>query len=407
MANIKHNQLTAAKVKALTSEDAGAYTDGETLTLRVSDKGNKRWVQRITIDGKQRNLGLGGYPTVGLADARKKARVNVIAVQEGRNPIEEKRAARRESIERAAVKTFWEIAQEVIENTSKSWTNLKVKQNWTNTLLNYAVPVIGKKRPREVTIHDIEEILKPIWIEKKETANKILRRIRAIFEYAITKGLCEVNPADARIVGILPRRPKNRDKHFRSMPYADLPAALIVVHESNADYSTKLAIEFLALTAGRSGEVRSATWSEINLDSGKWVIPATRMKAGKEHRVPLSSRALEILGKASELESNDDLIFPNRNTGRPYSDSTFSKLFRELAIPAVPHGMRACFKNWTRDELPHSDHVMAEIALAHEVGSEVEKAYGTSDMFEKRRVLMQEWEDFLTSGMVRSKLKQT
>ena len=185
------------------------------------------------------------------------------------------------------------------------------------------------------------------------------------------------------------------------MPYADLPAALNTVHDSTADPSTKLAVEFLALTAGRSGETRKAIWSEVDLAGAKWVIPTARMKSRKEHRVPLSDRALEILEKARELKSSDDLIFPSRKTGRPYSDSTFSKLFKDLEIPAVPHGMRSCFKNWTREELPNPDHVMVEIAMAHEVGTEVEKAYGTSDMFDKRRALLQEWSDFLTAGMER------
>ena len=185
------------------------------------------------------------------------------------------------------------------------------------------------------------------------------------------------------------------------MPYADLPAALNTVHDSTADPSTKLAVEFLAPTAGRSGETRKAIWSEVDLAGAKWVIPAARMKSRKEHRVPLSDRALEILEKARELKSSDDLIFPSRKTGRPYSDSTFSKLFKELEIPAVPHGMRSCFKNWTRVGLPNPDHVMVEIAMAHEVGTEVEKAYGTSDMFDKRRGLLQEWADFLTTGVER------
>ena len=406
MANVKHFQLTPAGVKALTKP--GTYTDGDTLTLRVSwneekEKLYKQWVQRISISGKQRNIGLGGYPKVGLADARKMAKANALAVEQGLDPIQEKRAARREASDRAAVKTFWEIAQEVIEKDSKSRTSPKTSQNWTNTLLKYAVPLIGKKRPREITIHDIEAILKPIWIEKRETANKVLRRIRAIFEYAMTKELCEANPADARIVKILPNRPKNAKNHLRSMPFAELPTALNIVHSSGADYPTKLAVEFLALTAGRSGEVRVAKWSEVDLNSKKWVVPAERMKAGKEHRVPLSRQALDILEKAAALESQNNLIFTNPRTGKPYSDSTFSKLFRELEIPAVPHGMRSCFKNWTRDELRNPDHVMVEIALSHEVGNEVEQAYGTSDMFEKRRGLMQQWADFLAVGMEQNK----
>ena len=403
----KHEELQAAQIKALTGDNAGTYTDGDTLTLRVAKTGSKNWVQRITIDGKQRNIGLGGYPTVGLKLARKKAKANVLAVEENRDPIEEKRATRREAKERAGVKTFWEIAQEVIETNASSWASPKAKINWTNTLQRYAVPVIGNKRPREITASDIQAVLLPIWIEKKDTANKLLHRIKTVFEYAITKKWCEENPAGPRIRTILPKRPKVEDSHFRTMPYADLPAALVTVKGSIADQFSKLAIEFLALTAARSGEVRLAAWSEIDLTKRTWTVPAARMKARKEHRVPLSDRAVDVLMEADTLAQDSDLVFPNPRRMKPYSDATFSKLFRELDIPSVPHGMRSCFKNWTRDELPNPDHVMAEIALAHEVGTEVEQTYGTSDMFEKRRVMMQEWTNFLDRGMRQSKLQQT
>ena len=400
-------QLNPSQVKAFTAKHAGTYTDGETLTLRVEKSGSKHWVQRLTINGKQRNIGLGGYPTVGLADARKKARINLTALDAGRDPIAEKKEARREAIDRAGVKTFWEIAQEVIENKSEGWTDPKAETDWTNTLLRYAVPVIGDKRPREVTKTNIQSILMPIWVKKKDTADKVLHRIRAVFEYAIEKDWCELNPASPRIRTLLPKRPRTEDKHFRSMPYQDLPAALVTIQGSIADRSSKLAIELQALTAARSREVRNAKWKEIDLEKRAWTVPADRMKARKEHRVPLSNRMIEILDEVAALNHHGDLVFSNPRSGKPYSDSTFSKLFRELEIPCVPHGMRSCFKNWTRDELPNPDHVMSEIALAHEVGSEVEQAYGTSDMFEKRRVMMQEWEDYLDRGMSRSRLQQT
>ena len=404
MANVKHNVLSSAQVKALNTP--GTYTDGATLTIRVSNTGNKRWVQRIAIEGKQRNLGLGAYPAVGLAEARTKAQENARAVRENRNPIEEKREARRESRERAAVKTFWEVAQEVVEKNEQLWTSPKSKQRWVNTLLNYAVPVIGDKRPRDIKDTDIEKILEPIWLSMVDTSSRLRRQMGKVFEYAMARKWCEGNPAGTPVLSLLPARPKTEGHHFPTIPYADLPAALNAVHYSKADFSTKLAVEFLALTTGRSGETRKAVWSEIDLAGAKWVIPADRMKSRKEHRVPLSDQALEILEKATELKLNNDLVFPNRNTGKPYSDTTFSKLFKELELFTVPHGMRSCFKNWTM-EIPNSDHYMAEIALAHEVGNDVEKAYATSDMFDKRRVMMQQWGDFLGSGMERSRLQQT
>ena len=284
MANVKHNLLSAIKVKTLTT--SGTYTDGATLTLRVSDTGNKRWVQRIAIDGKQRNIGLGAYPAVGLAEARTKAQENARAVRESRNPIEEKREARRESRERAALKTFWEIAQEVIEKNNESWTTPKSKQRWTSTLLRYAVPVIGDKWPRDITVSDIEQVLEPIWLSKKDTASRLRQQIGAVFEYAMAREWCQGNPAGTPVLRILPKRPKKGNQHFRTMPYADLPAALNAVHDSTADFSTKLAVEFLALTSGRSGETRKAVWSEIDLAGAKWVIPGSPDEVPKRAPCP-------------------------------------------------------------------------------------------------------------------------
>ena len=349
---------------------------------------------------------MGSYPAVGLAEARLKAQENARAVREGRNPIVEKREARRESRDRAAVKTFWEITLEVIQKNETEWTSPKTKQRWVNGVQLYAAPMIGNKRPRDITTEDVERILKPIWLDKQDTANRVLQQMRATFDYAMARKWCETNPASPAILQLLPKRPRGEKGHQPSMPYNDLPGALNTIHDSSAHPLSKLAIEFLALTAGRIGEVRKGVWSEIELRKGTWTVPAERMKARKEHRVPLSDRAREILEQAAGLGQESGLIFPNTRTGKPYSDATFSKLFREQEIPAVPHGMRSCFKSWTMD-LPYPDHVMAEIALAHTVGNEVEQAYARSDMFEKRRDLMQLWTDFLRSGMERSRLEQT
>ena len=403
MANVKHNILSAARVRTL--QKPGTYTDGATLTLRISDTGNKRWVQRISIEGRQRNIGLGAYPAVGLREAREKAQENARDVRDGRNPIEDKKLARKQAKERAAIKTFWEVAQEVIDKNKHVWKP-KTHQRWTNTLLHYAVPFIGHKRPRDITNDDIAQVLLPIWTSKPDTATRIRQEMDAIFDYAIAKDWCDWNPAADHILQILPKRPKTRQKHMRSIPYQDLPAALNTVRDSQADILTKLAIEFLALTATRSGEVRQAVWSEVDLKLNQWTIPPERMKAERQHRVPLTDRTITILQQAAEISTGEGLIFPNRNTGRAYSDSAFSKLFRELGISAVPHGTRQCFRNWTSDQ-PNTDHIMAEVALAHDVGTEVQKAYLTKDMFEKRRIMMQGWTNFLVQGMEQDDRKQT
>ena len=409
MGNFKHFELSATKVKALI--EPGTYTDGDTLGLRITwneERGKlyKQWVQRISIDGRQRNIGLGGYPKVSLGEARKKAQANVALVEKGQNPIDLKRAARKKSIELAEAPTFWEIAEMVIGKNEEIWTSPKSKQRWIHLLQDYAVPVIGKKRPRAITTDDIEEILKPIWVGKKDTANRLRQQMAAVFDHAIAKKWCEGNPAGLHIIRILPARQKGRDRHMRSMPYQDLPGALNDVSMSAADPLCKLAIQFQALTAGRVVEVRKADWSEFDLDSGVWTIPEHRMKSRKEHRVPLSDRMLEILEHAKIPEQDRDWVFPSLTTSRPYSDGTFSKLFRELGIPSVPHGMRSCFKSWAMEQ-PDYDRDMSEIALSHSVGNEVEQAYARSDMFEKRRYLMQQWTDFLVTGMERSRMKQT
>lgn len=403
MANVKHETLNALTVKAL--KKPGIYTDGNTLTFRITEKGTRSWVQRISIEGRQRNIGLGAYPAVGLAEARQKARENAKAVREGHNPIEDKKAARKEAEERASVNTFWEIAQKVIENKQGNWDNPKTKQRWTNNFIAYVVPTIGHKRPRDITREDILKILEPIWLTKISTSNRIRQTISNVFDYARAKDWCKENPADNSIREILPQRPRHQKNHHRTMPYEDVSAALITVRESTADDLTKLAIEFLTLTASRSKEVRLACWNEIDLTTRKWIVPAEHMKARKEHRVPLTDRMIEILEDAAALHPPGGLIFPNRNRGKPFSDSTFSKLFRENEIQAVPHGLRSCFKDWTMEQ-PNTDHVMAEIALAHQVGNEVEQAYATSDMFEKRRTMMQGYTNFIVRGMERDSRHQ-
>ncbi len=403
MANVKHETLNALTVKAL--KKPGIYTDGNTLTFRITEKGTRSWVQRISIEGRQRNIGLGAYPAVGLAEARQKARENAKAVREGHNPIEDKKAARKEAEERASVKTFWEIAQKVIENKQGNWDNPKTKQRWINNFLRYVVPIIGKKRPRDITREEILQILEPIWLIKKTTSNRIRQTMSNVFDYAIAKDWCKDNPADNSIREILPQRPKSHKNHHRTMPYEDVPAAVITVRESNANDITKLAIEFLTLTASRSKEVRLARWNEIDLSTRKWIIPPERMKSKKEHRVPLTDRMIEILEEAAALHPSKDLIFPNPRKGKPYSDTTFSKLFLENEIQSVPHGLRSCFKTWTMEQ-PNTDHVMAEIALAHTVGNEVEQVYANSDMFEKRRDMMQNWTNYIVRGIERDSRNQ-
>jgi integrase len=384
----KHHALTAAWVHNVTSP--GTYTDGNGLTLRVSETGGRRWVQRVTIDGKARNIGVGGYPAVGLKEARTRAMDNLKAIREGKDPVGEKRAAKAE----ATSPTFSELAQTVIDLRRPTWSSQRHATQWSESLALHAFPSIGGKRITDVTAADALAVLTPIWISKPETATRVRQRMAVVFDYAIAKGLRMDNPANGSIDKALPRRPRLQ-AHHAALPFADLPAALESVRASTGEASTKLAFEFMVLTAARAGEVRGAVWSEIDLEKRTWTIPATRMKARKEHRVPLADRAMAILREMQGLGRKGEIVFQSsRGKGSPMSNMTFEMLLRRLSIPAVPHGFRSTFRDWTIEATGY-DWVVGETALAHRLGNSVESAYARTDLFERRRGLMQEWADFV------------
>ena len=390
----KQNALSAAVVRALMIP--GTYSDGNGLTLRVEPSGTKHWVQRVTIGGRRRNIGLGSFPAVSLADARELAAENQRVIRQGRDPFVEKRRAA-EELRRPAVPTFAEAAERVIDMRRPTWSNAKHASQWTNTLATYAHPVIGRKAVDEVTTADVLAILTPIWTVKSETASRVHQRLETIFDWVIAQGWRLDNPAGKPVIRALPRVSRLKS-HHRALPPADVPAALKAVRESNSDPATRLAFEFLVLTTARSNEVRLAVWSEMDLEAATWTIPAERMKARRIHEVPLSGRALEILSQARDLESQDNgLVFPAVRSGKAMSDMTFTVLLRRLEIPAVPHGFRSSFKNWCNSS-PDGDtkRLLGEAALAHNLGNATETAYATDELLEPRRPLMEEWAEFLS-----------
>ena len=386
--------LTAAKVKALTKP--GMHHDGRGLYLRVAPGGSKGWMLRATIDGRRRDIGLGGYPTVSLAKARQFADAHRLAVAEGRDPLAEKR--------RTATPTFAEAAAKVHEVNLPRWKNGKHTDQWINTLRTYAFPVIGNLRLDRITRRDVLTILTPIWTAKPETARRVRQRIRTVLRWGQAHGYVEHNVAGEAIDGALPPMPRVK-AHFRALPHAEVQAALETIDASTASMAAKLCLRFLIMTAARSGEARGATWSELDLDNRLWTIPAQRMKAGAEHRVPLSDAALAVLEQARPLRDDSGLVFrsPTRR-GKSLSDMALTKILRDngLSDRATVHGFRSSFRDWAADTGKLRE--TAEAALAHTVGG-VEGAYFRSDLFERRRRLMDDWGRFV-SGTAGAKVVQ-
>ena len=334
-------QLSARFVDSVTCP--GRYSDGRGgfgLSLLVKPAANgrlsKTWSQRIRINGRVTNLGLGSYPIVSLAKARRKALENRRAVEEGRNP----RAGE--------VPTFADAAEKVIAIHAASWkTGGRSAEIWRSSLATYAYPMIGGQPVDEITTADVMSIVTPIWTERAETAKRVRQRISVIMRWAIAQGYRIDDPASGAITAALPRQDTRQNRH-RSLPHGEVSATVAAVRASQAWPVTKLALEFLVLTACRSGELRGAIWSEVDIESATWTVPGARTKTSDEHRVALSGRALEILEAARSLADRSGLIFPSV-TGQQLSNNTMRKLLMDLDIPAVPHGFRSSFRSWCAD----------------------------------------------------------
>ena len=364
----------------------GFYSDAgcPTLCFRVKDTGAKQWVQRLRIQGTPRMLGLGQYPRVALAQARKVATENQTLARQGLDPAIKRK--------QAEVPTFAKSFEIVLGIHRQGWRpGGKSEKQWRSSMDAYVLPKLGGRKISDINTTDVLDVLTPIWNTKRETAQRCRQRISTIMKWAVAKGFRLDDPASA-ISYALPRNGIKR-KHMPALPYGEVRAALQTVRQSEAGETTKLAFEFLVLTAARSGEVRNATWQEVDMDARTWTIPGERMKTSREHRVPLSCRAIEILKEARELFGGSGLVFPSP-TGRALSDSTMSKLCRELELGCVPHGMRSSFRDWAA-ECSDAPREVCEHALAHVEGSAAELAYRRTDYFEKRRKLMRDWAEVI------------
>ena len=381
-------RLSAAKVKAI--KKPGMHGDGNGLYLRVTGSGSRSWMQRIVIHGRRRDLGLGGYPAIGLAEARALALANKALVTAGRDPLAERH--------RANVPTFREAAKKVYEANLPRWRNGKHTVNWWGSLELHAFPVIGDVKVDRIRRGDVLAVLEPIWAVRPETARRVRQRIRTVLRWCEAHDYCTGNAAGEALNGALPPMPRLK-AHHRALPYREVAEALETVDASDASLAAKLCLRFLVLTAARSSEARGATWDEIDQEAREWRIPAGRMKGGVQHRVPLSNQALVVLEQASPLRDDSRLVFPSPvKAGRPMSDMTLTKVLRTtgLAERATVHGLRSTFRDWAA-ECTSAPHAVMELSLAHAVGSSVEQAYARSDLIAKRRELMDLWARFVSS----------
>ena len=379
-------QLSASFIREVT--EPGRYYDGDAgLFLLVQERAGrirKAYVQRVTIHGRRRDIGLGSTKWTTLTEARAVAQANRKAARQGGNPLAAKRK----------VPTFADAFEAALSIQAAGWRGSaeKTARSWRNTVGEYAMPRLGRVPVDRITTADVLAVLAPIWHDKRETARKLRQRIGTVMKWAIAEGHRTDDPTGPALTAVLPRNGK-ATVHHKALPFDQVAGALETVRQSRAYRVTVLAFEFLVLTATRSGEVRGARWSEVDLEGATWTVAADRTKTGAEHRVPLSGSAVAVLSEAREIADGSELVFPSV-TGLELSDSTISKLLRESGIAAVPHGFRSSFRDWCG--AMGIDREVAEAALAHSRPG-VEAAYHRADLFERRRAVMDRWAAYVAA----------
>ncbi|MBU0589448.1 MAG: integrase arm-type DNA-binding domain-containing protein [Gammaproteobacteria bacterium] len=396
----------ALKSKQIEHAKEGMHADGGGLYLRVQESGAKSWIFRFQLNGRRREMGIGILDVKSPPDARAEAAQLAAQVRAGIDPIEA-RKEREDEAKRTAGSgdTFKTLAAEYIKSHRAGWKNAKHADQWGNTLKTYADPVIGDKRVSQVTTEDVLQILKPLWNTKTETARRVRSRIELVLSYGKAMKMRQgENPAAWRghLDALLPKPSKvKKVRHHPALPFGRMPEFMAKLR-SLTGVGAK-ALELAILTATRSGEVRTALWSEIDLTRKVWIIPAERMKAKREHRVPLSKAAMQLLN-GLERHENTELLFFGERGKKSISDMTLTAVIRRMnadaeppvwldpttGAPVVPHGFRSTFRDWAA-EATNFPHEMVEMALAHTVDNKVEAAYRRGDMFEKRHALMDAW----------------
>ncbi len=394
-------QLSALEVSRLKAPGFVSVGGVPGLSLQVSTSGARSWILRVKIGNKRRDMGLGAYPAVTLAQAYQKARDARDAIEQGNDPILARERA--QSLLRAAQAsaiTFQQAATKFLEAKAAEWRNPKHRAQWRATLETYAFPTIGDLDVKDVGDVHILQILEPIWQSKTATATRVRGRIENVLDWATAKKYrTGENPARWRgHLDMLLSAPKKTAPvvHHEAVPVDDAPAFYTALRERKG--TAARALEFLMLTAARSGEVRGATWSEIDLDKGVWTIPGSRMKAGKEHRVPLTKSAVDILRQQPQEQANP-LVFPAPRGGQ-MSDMTLTAVMRRMNLDAVPHGLRSTFRDWVAERTSYQPD-LAEMALAHAITNSVEAAYRRGDQFEKRGRMMESWAKYLATPVAK------
>ncbi len=402
----KAKEKGSLEVRRLSSPGYHFVGGVDGVALQVTHSGARSWVLRAMVAGKRRDIGLGGFPDVTLAVARERARNARDKIAAGVDPIEEKRAARAAlAAARASAITFKKAATEYIAAQETGWKNAKHASQWRNTLETYAYPVIGEIFVAEISTEHVMKVLNPIWAEKTETASRVRGRVESVLNWATARGYRSgENPARWRghLENLLAARSKvQKVVHHAALPYKDVAQFMRELRMVSGQGAR--ALELAILTAARSNEVRGATWGEFDLDSGLWTVPAERMKAGKEHWVPLSDQALRLLRRLP-MGDPDEIVFPN-SKGTPLSDMTLTAVLRRMKYAVTAHGFRSTFRDWA-GEIAHHEREVIEHALAHQLKDKAEAAYARGTMLPKRTRLMADWGNYCdkvapkTSGTV-------
>ena len=389
-------KLSALKVRNLTVP--GRYGDGGGLWLQVRSADRRSWVFRYKRQGRPHWMGLGPLDDVTLAEARELAREARRALLKGDDPLDQRRAER---AERAGV-SFREVAELYIKSHETAWRNETHRAQWRSTLATYAFPAFGDRPAAEITVGDVMRVLEPIWREKAETASRLRGRIESVLDYATARGWrTGDNPARWRghLANLLPARSKvARVEHHAALPWRAVGAFMADLRSQGGIGAAGL--EFAILTAARTGEVIGARWGEVDLAEHVWTVPAERMKAHREHRVPLTDAALAVLRRMEpgRPERGDGFVFPGARRGRPLSNMSLAAVLKRMGrADLTVHGFRSTFRDWAAEATDYAREV-AEAALAHTLRDKVEAAYRRGDLFEKRRRLMEEWADFCGQG---------
>jgi len=375
----------------------GSYPDGEGLYLQVRTSGAKDWFYRYEVDGKGRKRGLGSYPTISLEQARDDALECRQLRQQGIDPVDYAKAQRqKEALDEAKSFTFKECALAYINSHNRGWKNRKHESQWRNTLDTYAYPTIGDIGVQDIDIGLVMDVLEPIWYEKTETASRVRQRIENILDWATVKQYRSGdNPAlwRGRLDKLLPKRVKvQKPVHFPAMDYRELPEYFRALRKRDSVATRALA--FTILTAARNGEARAVTNDELDIKGKIWTIPDSRMKADREHRVPLSAEALKIIKEMEPFRRHtDNFIFPGQAHAKPISEASLLKVVKQQDKTLTVHGFRSTFRDWCAEQTSFPREV-AEAALAHSVRDKTEAAYQRGDLFEKRRKLMDQWAQY-------------